>query len=188
MTFRLRRVLDVHAGFSKRHEDLVLDGVYEDGAVVKVRVIAYTIDGRTADAQQQAEMAQAYENPKPGDTFAIPFDSRNAAAYSFVQQGPATIAFSSTLHDAAHGSGTFTYDQTNSVVGYTYQPNVLPPHASWGEITDRRAQVLPGYWAVTAETQNYKGSYGPFAGAATEEVDYSGFRRFASRQSAIDAL
>jgi hypothetical protein len=188
VNFRLHRVFDVHAGFSKRHEDLVLSGVYEDGVIAKVRVIAYTIDGRNADAQQQASMAQDYENPKPGETFAVPFDSRNAANYSYQQQGIGTIGFTSALHDAAHGSGTFTYDQTNNVIAYTYQPNVLPPHASWGEITDRRSEVLPGYWAVTQETQNYKGSYGPFAGAGTVEIDYSDFRRFSSLQSAIDAL
>lgn len=186
--FRLHRVLDVHAGFSKYHREIVLAGIYQNGRLVRVRVISYTIDGRPTDAGQQAALAQEYQNPKPGETFAAPFDARNFAAYSYQEQGPGTIAFSSTLHDAGHGNGTFTYDATNSVLACTYQPNVLPPHATWGEIADRWAEVLPNYRAVTQETQNYKGRYGPFAGTAIEQVDYSNFRRFSNLRSALNAL
>ena len=188
VSFRLHRVLDVHAGFSKYHRDIVLAGIYQNGRLVRVRVITYTIDGRPTDLQQQAALAQEYQNPKPGETFAPPFAARNFAAYSYQEQGPGTIGFASALHDAGHGSGTFTYDATHSVVAVTYQPNVLPPHATWGEIADRRAEVLPNYWAVTQETQNYKGRYGPFAGAATEQVDISHFRRFSNLRSALRAL
>ncbi|HEX3368836.1 MAG TPA: hypothetical protein VHS56_04595 [Candidatus Cybelea sp.] len=188
VAFRLHRVFDVHAGFSKRHEDLVLSGIYQDGRVVRVRVNSYTIDGRPVDMQQQAALAQEYQNPKPGETFAPPFDARNAGDYSYEEQAPGTIAFTSALRDAAHGNGTFTYDETNSVVAYTYQPNVLPPHATWGEIADRRAEVLPNYWTVTQETQNYKGSYGPFPGAGTVQIDFTGFRRFPNLRSALAAL
>ncbi|HEY2474815.1 MAG TPA: hypothetical protein VGI19_08420 [Candidatus Cybelea sp.] len=188
VSFRLHRVLDVHAGFSKRHEDITIDGIYQDGAVVKVHVVSYTIDGKNADSAQLAEIAQAYERPKPGQASALPFDARYTGDYSYREQVPGTIAFVSTLHDAGHGNGTFTYDASNSVLTYTYQPNVLPPHASWGEIADRRAEVLPNYWTVTQETQHYKGSYGPFPGAATEEIDFSAFRRFSDLQSAVNAL
>lgn len=188
VSFRLHRVLDVHAGFSKYHRDIVLAGIYQNGRLARVRVVSYTIDGRSTDLQQQAALAQEYQHPKPGKTFAPPFDARNFADYSYQEQGPGTIAFATTLRDAAHGNGTFTYDATNSVLAFTYQPNVLPPHATWGEIADRRAEVLPNYWAVTQETQNYKGRYGPFAGAATEQVDISHFRRFSNLRSALRAL
>jgi hypothetical protein len=188
VAFRLHRVLDVHAGFSRRHEDLVLNGVYQDGTIVKVRVVSYTIDGKPASAAEQAAMAQAYQSPRPDETFAPPFDARFVAEYSCRQDAPGTIAFASGARNAAHGSGTFAYDAEANVVSYTYRPNALPPHASAGTIMDTRAEVLPHYWAVTQETQQYKGSYGPFSGTGTERVEYSDFRRFADLQSAASAL
>jgi hypothetical protein len=47
---------------------------------------------------------------------------------------------------------------------------------------------LPNYWAVTHETQQYKGHYGPFAGAGLQEADYSGFSRFPNLESALRSL
>ena len=92
------------------------------------------------------------------------------------------------MRDEAHGSGTFTYDADADVVTYTYAPNALPPHANAGTITDLRSEVLPDYWAVTQETQQYKGSYGPFAGSGPRQVDFSDFRRFADLESALGSL
>ncbi len=188
VAFRLHRVLDVHAGFSKRHEDLLLAGIYQDGTVVKVRVLSYTIDGKAAGPGDGAAMARAYENPEPGEAFAPPFDPRYLADYSYRQSAAQTIAFASSVRDAAHGSGAFTYDADADVVSYTYAPNALPPHANAGTITDLRSEVLPNYWAVTHETQQYTGSYGPFSGSGTEQVDFSDFRRFADLQSALGSL
>lgn len=181
-------MLDVHAGFSKRHEDLLLTGIYQDGTIVKVRVISYTIDGKAAGPRDAAAMAQAYENPRPGEVFAPPFDPRYLSDYSYRQGAARTIAFTSSVRDEAHGTGTFTYDADADVVSYTYAPNALPPHATAGTITDLRSEVLPGYWAVTQETQEYKGSYGPFSGSGTETVDFSDFRRFADLESALGSL
>jgi hypothetical protein len=186
--FRLHRVLDVHAGFSSRHEDLVMAGVYDDGAIVKIRVLSYTIDGKPASASDDAAMEHAYEEPKAGDAFEPPFDARYADAYSYRQETSQTVAFTSELRDAAHGNGSFAYDADHNVVWYAYQPNALPPHASSGTIVDRRTEVLPNYWAVTQETQQYGGSYGPFPGAATQEVDFSDFSRFPDLQSALRSI
>ncbi len=186
--FRLHRVLDVHAGFQSRHEDLVMVGVYDDGAIVKVRIVRYTIDGSPASASDDAAMERAYEQPKAGDAFELPFDARYSGAFSFRQDGPQTIAFTSPLRGGAHGNGTFAYDADHNVVWYAYQPNALPPHASSGTILDRRAEVLPKYWAVTQETQQYSGSFGPFTGAATEQVDFSVFSRFPDLQTALHSI
>src|SRR5579862_8011758 len=76
VAFHLHRTLDVHAGFSSRHEDLVLDGIYVDGAIAKVRIASYTIDGKPAGTAAEATLQQTYEHPKPGDVFNVPFDSR----------------------------------------------------------------------------------------------------------------
>ncbi len=185
---RLHRVFDVHGGFSRRHEDLTMNLAYDDGAIVRVRVTSYSIDGKPASTQDVASVEQSWDHPKPGDVFAPPFAARNFGAYQYRRSGPASIAFTSSVHDAGHGNGSFTYDVRYDVVTYTYQPAALPPHASFGEITDRRARVLSGYWASTDETQTYKGTYGPFAAAGTIAVTYSNFRRFADVASALKAL
>ena len=188
VSFHLHRTLDVHAGFQSRHEDLVLDGIYDNGAIAKVKVSSYTIDGKPAGSDAQAALEQSYEHPNPSEHFNPPFDPRYVSAYQYQSAGPQKIAFTSTVHDAAHGNGTIAYDAGGNVVSCTYQANVLPPHASSGEVSDRRAEVLPGYWAVTQETQQYKGSYGPFSGAGTVEITYSGFQKFADLPAAIHAL
>lgn len=188
VAFQMHRVFDVHGGFSRRHEDLVMNGVYQDGALVRVRVVSYAINGGAASASDVAGLEQSWNHPKQPDVFAPPFDGRNLGAYQYRSAGGATIAFTSNVHDAGHGSGSFTYDAQGNVVAYTFTPNALPPHASSGTIADRRAEVLPGFWASTQESQQYRGSYGPFAAAGTIEVTYSDFRRFADLQSAERAL
>jgi hypothetical protein len=185
---RLHRVFDVHGGFSSRHEDLVMDAVYNDGAIVKVRIWSYAINGKAASAADIASLEQSWDHPKPGDAVAPPFDPRYLNAYEFQRVGASTIAFTSAVRDAGHGSGRFTYDAQNNVVSFTYQPNALPPHAHSGTISDVRSEVLPGYWAATQETQTYRGSYGPFAAEGAIDVTYSDFRRFSDLTSALQAL
>jgi hypothetical protein len=186
--FHLHRTFDVHAGLSGRHEDLVMSGIYDAGSIVKVRILSYTIDGKPANGSDQAALQQGYEHPKPGDIPNPPFDSRYLGAYQYQIAGAGTMSFTSSLNDTAHGSGSFSYDAADNVVAYTYQPNVLPRYATSGVVTDRRSEVLSGYWAVTQETQQYKGHYGPFPGTATVQVEFSDFRRFPDLQSAIRAL
>ncbi|HMF28927.1 MAG TPA: hypothetical protein VKE42_09155, partial [Candidatus Cybelea sp.] len=179
---------DVHGGLQRRHEDLVMNGVYRDGALVRVRVVSYAINGRRAGASDVAGVEQSWNHPKPSEVFAAPFDPRNFEAYQYRSVGDAAIAFSSGVRDAGHGSGSFTYDARGNVVSYTFVPNSLPPHAKSGTIADQRAEVLPGYWASTQETQQYKGSYGPFAASGAIEVTYSDFRRVSNLDSALTSL
>ena len=186
--FRMQRIFDVHAGPRRRHEELALEGVYNNGALVKVRVLNYTIDGKAASASDRSTLVQEWEHPQPGNAFAPPFDPRNFGAYSYRSAGAQTIAFSSSVNDRGHGSGTFTYDGAGNVIAYTYHPNVLPPHAKSGEINDRRGPVLLGYWAVTQEAHQYSGSYAIFAGAATVTMNYSGFHRYPNLRSALSAM
>ncbi len=185
---QLHRVFDVHAGFSRRHEDLTMNVAYDDGAIAKVRVTSYSIDGKAASAADVAALEDSWSHPKPNEAFATPFDARNFGAYQYRSTGPATIGFTSNVRDGAHGDGSFSYDAQYNVVTYTYQPAALPPHATSGEITDRRGEVLSGYWSATDETQAYKGTYGPFPGEGTISVAYSNFRRFRDVQSALRAL
>jgi hypothetical protein len=184
VVFHLHRLLDVHDAVASRHEDLTLDGIYDDG----VLVIAYTIDGKPASASDIAGVEDSWVHPKAGEAFSPPFDARDVDAYQYSANGDSAIDFTTAVADAGHGNGSFTYDALDDVLSYSYQPNVLPPHAKWGRVTDQRAEVLPGYWASTQETQEYKGSVGPFAGTGTVETTYSDFRRFPDMQSALEAL
>lgn len=186
--FRMHRRFDVHGGLQSRHEDLVMQGIYQDGATVRVRVYSYTINGRAASASDIASLEQSWEHPKPGDVFAPPYDPRYLNDYHYRRGGPSTIYFTSTVRDAGHGRGSFTYDGSDDVVSVTYQPNVLPPHASFGLIADLRSEVLPGYWATTQETQQYRGRFALFSAAGTIHVTFSDFRRFPDLQSALAAL
>jgi hypothetical protein len=188
VAFRLHRVFDVHAGFSSRHEDLVLNGILQNGRVVRVHIVSYSINGKPADDATQAALENQYEHPAPDTVFQLPFDPRYLREYHYQSMQPGTIAFTSTLRDATHGDGTFSYDGANNVVSYSYQPGALPRYAKSGLIADHRAEVLPGYWAVIQETQQYKGAYGPFPGAATVQITWSNFRRFSDLQSAAAAL
>ena len=184
----MHRVFDVHGALQRRHEDLVMNGVYEDGALVRVRVVSYAINGQAASASQIAGVEQSWNHPRPSDVFAAPFDPRNAAAYQYRSAGAGTIGFSSNVGDAGHGSGSFTYDPHGNVLSYTFVPNSLPPHATSGTIADRRSEVLPGYWASTQETQEYKGTYGPFAASGGITITYSDFRRFSNLSNALSSL
>ncbi|HZV77856.1 MAG TPA: hypothetical protein VFF63_08880 [Candidatus Babeliales bacterium] len=188
VVFEMHRVLEAHGAFSSHREDVVMSGIYDDGALVKVRVSTYTINGKPAGANQISALEQSWEHPDPRDVFAAPFSASNFAAYAYRDGGPSTIDFASPVRDAGHGNGSFMYDAQNNVVSCTYQPNALPPHASSGEITDRRSEVLPGYWAVTQELQQYSGSYGPFSAAGGVQETFSGFRRFSDLRSALAAL
>ena len=93
--------------------------------------------------------------------------------------GPSTIDFTSNVHDAGHGNGSFTYRRAEATsFRVPISPMRCPPHATSAEITDRRSEVLPGYWAVTQETQQYKGNYGPFAGGGNDTDGVLGFPAF----------
>jgi hypothetical protein len=187
VALRLHRVFDVHAGPSSRHDDLVLAEALQDGRVIRVRVVSYTIGGKTASTDQSAALAQSYEHPKPGDVFDEPFDARFLRDYHYTVNGR-TIAFTSPIHDGAHGSGTFAIDASDNVTARTYTPNVFPRYATGGSVSDSRANVLSNYWAMTREVQQWRGHYGLFSGGATVVITQMGFRRFATAAQAASAI
>jgi hypothetical protein len=188
VVYRLHRVFDVHAGPMHRHDDYVLAIAADGNQTIKVRVIRATIGGKTADAATISKIEDQWERPKPADVFHRPFDPRYLSEYTYDQVNPQTYRFSSSIHDAAHGTGTFTVDGTGNVVKYQYTPNVLPQYSSSATISDTRAQVLPAYWGVTSETQQYSGHYAIFGGGATTVLTYDAFARYPDATAAIAAL
>lgn len=187
MAYRYDRVFSVSAGPSSRHDHLVFDGVNENGAVVRVRILQDVVNGKTAAASDAARTAYSYEHPKRGDVFEAPFDPQFAGLYSFRVMRPGTIQFTPMHPVYGTGAGTFSFDAKGNVTSYDYTPSVLPPHATTGEIIDRRRQVLPGYWAVTSEVQNYSGHYAIFGATGHLQITVSDFRRFPNVAAALRA-
>lgn len=110
VTFRMHRVFDVHGAFQSRHEDLVMDGLYADGVLVRVRVVSYSINAKLASAAEISRVEESWNHPKAGDVFAAPFDPRNFAAYQYRSNGATAIGFTSSVDNGGHGSGSFDYD------------------------------------------------------------------------------
>jgi hypothetical protein len=171
-----------------RHDERTLEVASDGGTVVKVRVVQELVGGKAADAQQTAQLENQYEQPKPGDVFHRPFDIRYMNEYTFETVDPQTYRFSSSLHDGSHGAGTFTLDSQGNVVRYEYTPYVLPQYTHSGTIVDVRTQVLPNYWFVTQETQQYSGRYAIFGGGASVSITFDSFRRFANADAAAASL
>jgi hypothetical protein len=188
VSYRTHRVFDVHAGPSSRHDDMVFTAVYQDGCLVKMRIISDTIGGKQASAQQIAQTEQSYEHPKPGDLFDRPYDPRYVNDYQYEVTADETVHFTAVNRSAGYGDGTFTVDSVYDVASVTYSPTVLPPHATSGTVVDQRAQVLPNYWAVTQETQQYRGHYSIFGAAGNVVITNSAFQRFSTLEAALAAL
>lgn len=186
--FRLHRVFDVHAGPYHRHDDLEFAGVYEDGRLVKVRILHQQVGGKETDAQTKAQAAAAYEHPAPLDVFARPFDPAHLSEYSYEAAEARTFRFRALVRDAAHGDGTFTLDGDGNVVGVQYSPAVMPRYARSGTVTEERAEVLPSYWTTVKETHHYGGRYAIFSGGADVTIEQSRFVRFATEAQAFAAL
>jgi hypothetical protein len=187
VAFRYHRVFQVQAGPSGQHQDVLFDAIAVDGRLVDIRVLRYTIGNSAASAQQIASVVDTYEHPKPGDVFEAPWDPRYLLQYRDARRG-ATIVFTAIDSSYGHGSGRFTCDAHRNVVSYAYAPTVMPEHATSGTVRGRRKEVLPGYWAMTSENQQYRGHYLVFGGSATLSLTESNFRRFASLPAAEAAI
>lgn len=188
VVYRLHRTFDVHAGPMHRHDDRVLAIACDGGQTVKVRVISEVVGGKSADAAAIAQLQTQYEHPKPEDVFHRPFDPKYVAEYSYRQVDAQTYAFTSSMRDGSHGDGTFHLDANGNVVSYQYTPLALPRYAKTGTVIDERSQVLPGFWAVTRETQQYSGHYAIFGGGADVSIAYESFTRYPDLASAVAAL
>lgn len=185
---RVRRVFDVHAGPYSRHDEMEFAAVYQDGQLIKMHIIYQRVGGKETDAATKADTERKYLHPAPGDLFERPYDPRHAGDYTFEVAGPQTVRFKTLVRDAGHGDGTFTVDGAYNVVSVQYAPAAMPQHATSGTVTDQREQVLPGYWAVTREVQQYSGRYAIFGGGATATITQGSFTRYPSAEAAATAL
>lgn len=188
VAFRMHRVFDVHAGPSSRHDDLVFEGVYNDGTLASVHILSETVGGNAQTPQQIADDERQWIHPKPGDTLAKPFDPRHFREYRYGPLAPGRVSFAGTVNDAGHGTGSFAYDASENVTSYSYSPAVMPQYATSGTVTGTRRRVLPGYWTVTQEMQQFTGRYALWKGGATVQYTMSEFRRYPSLSAAVAAI
>lgn len=188
VAFRMHRVFDVHAGPSRRHDDLVLEGVYENGSLASVHILSDSIGGKAQTPEQIAAAEQLWIHPKPGEIFRPPYDPRYFGGYHYGPLAPGRVSFAGTINDAGHGTGSFAYDSSVNVTSYAYSPAVMPQYATSGTVTGRRRRVLAGYWAVTQEMQQYAGRYALWKGGATVQYTMSEFRRYPNLSAAVAAI
>lgn len=171
------RTFRVHAGPASRSDHMIFQGVYDDGVLVGVHVVEDTLGGVAASAAQREQTENEYEHPKPGDLFRAPWDARFLGEYTYRIVDPATVAFSSLVNDTAHGDGTFTVDAQGDVLTYQYAMSANLQYVTRSTISGERSEVLPGYWAMTHEHQQYWGNYKGIAGGATTEIAQTAFHR-----------
>src|SRR5262249_18518458 len=112
VAFRMHRVFDVHAGPSSRHDDLVLECVYNNGTLVSVHILSDSIGGQAQDAEQIATAEREWTHPKPEDVFHQPFDPKYFREYRYGPIAPNRVSFAPAIQDAAHGTGSFAYDSS----------------------------------------------------------------------------
>lgn len=185
---RIHRVLDVHAGPYHRHEEMEMAAIYQDGRLLKVRVISQSVNGKDTDDATKSQTVQRYEHPAPGDVFARPFDPQHTSEYSFAPPQGQMVRFHALVCDGGHGDGTFTVDGSDDVVSVEYTPCKLPQYSRAGTIDIVRSAVLPDYWAPTQEQQHYSGRYAIFGGGAECTIKDADYIRFASASAALEAL
>lgn len=170
----------------------------DNGVYVDIRYYRIADDGRPLAAVKIAQRnTQTNSDWFAGKVFfKEPYDRRYVADYRFQQTvspglcGAATaVAFSSTVNDAQHGKGTMCIDPASArVTKLSYVPNVFPPHASSGSVTETSGAVLPGVWYVTQIDETYSGRAFIIHGNATFTGTMDHFRRFPNVASGRAAL
>lgn len=188
VVYQLTRNFQVHAGPMHRTDQMEMLIASSDGKTVKARIVTDVIGGKAASAQTIAQTENQYEHPKPGDLFHRPFDPRYLNEYTYQQVDSVTWKFTTLVKSSGTGDGTFTLDSAGNVVKYQYSPAVLPQYTSRGTVSDVRSQVLPNYWAVTQETQQYGGHYAIFGGGANVMIDYTQYRHYPDIAAAVAAV
>lgn len=182
-----------------RHTELSDSGLLlKNGAYVDIRYYRIADDGRVLAATNVAQRnTQTNSDWSAGKVFfKEPYDQRYVADYRFQRTASpalcgtaAAVAFSSAVKDTQHGDGTMCIDPSSArVTILLYVPNVLPPHASSGSVTETSGMVLPGVWYVTRIVETYSGHAVIIRGNATFTGVMDHFRRFPGVSSGETAL
>jgi hypothetical protein len=185
-----------------RHSETSESGIlFNNGAFVKIKYYRIADDGKAfSTAQILARESQTNTDWTAGKIFfKEPYDQRYTDDYSFSQpqacsgcpSGLLAVNFTSAMHDVQHGKGIMWIDSASArVTELIYTPNVLPPHATSGSVTEVSSNPAPGIWYVTRIDETYGGKELIIKGTGTFSGTFDQIRRFSSLaegQAALDA-
>jgi hypothetical protein len=181
----------LHAG-PVHHTEVSDSGILlTDGSFVTAKYYRITDDGKAFSTQQIAQRdAQTNQDWSVGKIFfKEPYDPRYIHDYVFdpaqactaCPAGTVAVTFRSGIKDNQHGSGTMWIEQaTGRVDKLTYIPNVPPPHANSGTVTETSGNAMPNVWYVTRIDGSYRGNAFPLTGTGTFTGLFDHFQRFSS--------
>ncbi|MBV8602333.1 MAG: hypothetical protein JO359_12280, partial [Candidatus Eremiobacteraeota bacterium] len=90
--------------------------------------------------------------------------------------------------DDEHGDGIAAIDlATHHFLWIQFSPSVNPSHVDRATIAMTFGRVLPDLWDLVGEKQRYDGHVLFMHGWAEVKRTFSGYRRFASVQDALNA-
>jgi hypothetical protein len=181
----------LHAGPVHHTEESDSGYLMNDGSFVKIKYARIADDRKAFSAQQIAQRdAQTNQDWTVGKIFfREPYDRRFIGEYVFsppqacaaCPKGTVIVAFGSGFQDTQHGSGTMWIElATGRVDRLTYIPNVLPPHATFGTVTETSGWAMPNVWYVTRIDGAYKGKAFVLSGTGTFTGVFDHFRRFST--------
>lgn len=189
----------LHAGPVSHTEQSDSGILLHDGAFVEIAYYRIADDGRTfTTSETQRREGEANQDWKAGKVFfKEPYDPRFMGDYRFDEAqacvtcpvGTIAVSFTSAIPDAQHGNGTMWIDRTSArIVQLTYIPNVLPPHASSGSVTEIGGWAGPHLWCVVRIEESYQGHAFLFHGTGVFTGTFDHFRRFATLSDGQAAL
>jgi hypothetical protein len=188
----------IHGGPVRHSETSESAYLMSDGAYAAIKYYAISDDGKAFDRGKiGGRESQTNKDWKAGKIFfKEPYDRRFLADYTYSEQSPCTtcasgetaVEFSSAIRDAQHGKGTMWLDAQAHVVKLTYFPNLMPPHASTGSVTETSSEVLPGIWYVTRIDQTYSGHALFISGTGTFTGTFDNFHHYSSVADGVAAM
>jgi hypothetical protein len=181
----------LHAGPVHHTEESDSGYLMNDGSFVKIKYYRIADDGKAFSAQQIAQRdAQTNQDWTVGKIFfKEPYDPRFIGEYvidppqacAACPAGTVAVTFGSGIQDTQHGSGTMWIERaTGRVVRLTYIPNVLPPHATFGSVTETSGWAMPNVWYVTRIDGSYRGKAFVLSGTGTFTGVFDRFKRFST--------
>lgn len=189
----------LHAGPLNHTEESDSGQLMNDGSFVKIKYMRIADDGKAFSAQQIAQRdAQTNQDWAVGKIFfREPYDKRFMGEYTYAPpqactacpNGTVSVTFGSAIKDTQHGNGTMWIElATGRVDRLTYIPNVLPPHATFGTVTETSGSAMPNVWYVTRIDGAYQGRAFILKGTGTFTGVFDHFERFSTLTQGEAAL
>lgn len=189
----------LHSGSIHHTEESDSGLLMNGGSYVKIKYYRIADDGRAFTLSEiDRRDKQTNQDWTVGKIFfKEPYDRRFVRDYQFQEPqactacppGVVAVNFASAVQDTQHGVGTMWIDASSArVVRLTYIPNVLPPHATFGTVTEIGGQAMPNVWYVVRIEGTYKGQAFIVKGTGTFTGTFDHFRRFTTLRAGAKAL